>query len=209
MSDETARRFEAEKAAYWAMREELLKQYWGKWVAIVNGTVVAIGNEAGKVIQEAFRKTGSEVGFAARVGYEDAVRRIRQITSGRYDENYDPPIPTVVTPVTNFRADRSTEVEFIIDTGSDATTLQSDVADELNLWDRVWGRARVAGVGGVAEERNLYAAIVQLGGQAITVQADCRDDLGENLLGRDVLNEFELTVCAKRDVVRFEWVADE
>jgi len=26
------------------------------------------------------------------------------------------------------------------------------------------------------------------------------------LLGRDVINEFELTVCAKRGVVRFDWV---
>jgi hypothetical protein len=80
MSEETARRFEAEKAAYWAMREELLKQYWGKWVAVVNGTVVAIGDEKGKVIVEAFRRTGSQVGFAARVGYEDVVRRIRSAT---------------------------------------------------------------------------------------------------------------------------------
>ncbi|MDZ7311724.1 MAG: hypothetical protein ONB45_10640 [candidate division KSB1 bacterium] len=38
---------------------------------------------------------------------------------------------------------------------------------------------------------------------------DCRDDFDENLLGRDVINEFEMTVWAKRDVVRFEWVSDE
>jgi hypothetical protein len=30
----------------------------------------------------------------------------------------------------------------------------------------------------------------------------------EDLLGRDVIDEFELTLCAKRDVVRFEWVPD-
>lgn len=35
-----------------------------------------------------------------------------------------------------------------------------------------------------------------------------RDDLGEVLLGRDVMNEFAVTVCAKRDQVEFEWVED-
>jgi len=191
------------------MREELIKKYRGKWLAVVNGQVVAVGDKPGKVIEEAYQKMGSEVGFTVRVGYEDAVRRIRQVTSGRYDDGYDPPIPMVTTTVANLRGDCSIEVEFIVDTGSDGTALRSAVADELNLWEQIWGTAWVAGVGGVPEERYLYAAVILFGSQAITIRADCRDDLDEDLLGRDVQNEFQLTLCAKRNVVCFEGAPDE
>jgi len=51
--------------------------------------------------------------------------------------------------------------------------------------------------------------IVHLADQKIIIAVDCRDDFNENLLGRDVINKFELTLCAKRDVVRFEWVPEE
>ncbi|MFQ6043346.1 MAG: hypothetical protein ACE5PV_21035 [Candidatus Poribacteria bacterium] len=73
MSAEMRQRLEAEKAAYWAMREELIK----KRLAVVNGQAVAVGDKPGKVIEEAYQKMGSEVEFTVRVGYEDAVRRIR------------------------------------------------------------------------------------------------------------------------------------
>lgn len=38
-------RFENEKSVYWGMRDELLKKHFGKWVAIVNGKVSAIGEK--------------------------------------------------------------------------------------------------------------------------------------------------------------------
>jgi hypothetical protein len=206
--EETRQKFEAEKSAYWAMRESLLKEHQGQWVAVVDGQVVAVGNKAGRVIEEAYRQTGSEVGFAVRVGYEDAVRRIRQVTSGGYEQGYDPPMPMVIATVTNLRGDLATEVDFLVDPGSDGTTLRDEVATGLNLWERPWGLARVSGVGGTPVEHQLYAAVVLMAGQPVTIQADCRDDIEEDLLGRDVINEFELTLCAKRDVVRFEWVPD-
>jgi hypothetical protein len=37
MRAETRQRFEQEEQAYWQQREELLKQYEGKWVAIIGG----------------------------------------------------------------------------------------------------------------------------------------------------------------------------
>src|SRR5574341_464627 len=78
IKEEARQRFEREKQAYWAMREELLKQYLGQWVAVVNGQVVAVGNKMGKVMEEAFRKTKSKVMFVSEVGHEDRVLRIRQ-----------------------------------------------------------------------------------------------------------------------------------
>ena len=95
----------------------------GQWVAVVNGQVVAVGDNAGKVLEEAYRQTGSDVGFVARVGYESVVRKIRQVTSGRYEDRYEPPMPIVTATVTNLPGDLRTDVEFIADTGSDGTTL--------------------------------------------------------------------------------------
>jgi hypothetical protein len=45
MDTSTNHRFKCEKQAYWAIRDELLKKYFGKWVAIVNGKIVASGEK--------------------------------------------------------------------------------------------------------------------------------------------------------------------
>jgi len=79
--EETRQRFEREKLAYWSMREELLKQYAGKWVAVVNEQVAAVGDKMGKVMEEAFHKTKSKIMFVNEVGFEDRVLRIRQFSS--------------------------------------------------------------------------------------------------------------------------------
>jgi hypothetical protein len=136
-------RFENEKSVYWGMRDELLKKHFGKWVAIVNGKVSAIGEKKMAVLKEAFTRTHSEVGYINRIGYEEITKRksIRQIVSGRYDKEYDPP--------------------------------------------------------------------VQMAGQEFPITVDCRSDFNEDILGRDIINEFELTVSAKRDLVSFQFVADE
>lgn len=209
IKDEVRQRFEREKQAYWAMREELLKQYLGQWVAVVNGQVVAVGNKMGKVMEEAFRKTKSKVMFVSEVGHEDRVLRIRQMAVGKYDRHYRPAAPMMTTPMSDLVETVPMDVEFLIDTGADLTVLRADVAIKLNLFDAPAGFIHIGGVGAKPEPRPLYGALVHLAGQKIVIAADCRNDFDENLLGRDVINEFEMTVCAKRDVVRFEWVPDE
>lgn len=82
MSPEAEQRLEREEAAYWRQREELLGMYEGRWVAVVGGEVVAVGDKPGSVIQEAVRKTGSTSGFVTCVGHEEAHYRIRR-TVGR------------------------------------------------------------------------------------------------------------------------------
>lgn len=139
-SAKTRERFEAERAAYWTMRDELMKQYRGKWVAVVGGQVVAVADKASKVLEDAHQRTKSKVGFAVRVGYEHVVRKIRQI-AGRYDDRFEPAMPLVTATVANTERERATDVEFIVDTGPDGTVLTSSVADELNLWEQTWGRA--------------------------------------------------------------------
>lgn len=202
-------RFESEKQAYWAMREELLKKYPGKWVGVVNGQVVAVGDKRGKVMEETYRKTKSKVMFVSEVGYEDRVLRFRQVSMGQYERAYSPAMPMIITPVSDIIEAVAVDVNFIIDTGADLTLLKTDAAIQLNLLGAPAGFGHVGGVGAKPEERQLYAAYVHLAGQRVMVAVDCRDDFNENLLGRDVINEFELTVCAKRELVRFEWIPDK
>ncbi len=207
--EETRQRFEREKQAYWSMREELVKQHAGKWVAIVNEQVAAVGDKMGKVMEEAFRKTKSKVMFVNEVGFEDRVLRVRQISSGQYDQAYRPAAPLITTPVSDVVETLALNVNFLIDTGADLTVLHDDVAVKLNLFDAPAGVRYISGIGGTPLPRQLYGAYVKIAGQAIMVAADCRSDFDENLLGRDVINEFELTVCAKRKVVNFEFIPDE
>ncbi len=204
MNAETRQRFEQEEQAYWQQREELLKRYKGKWVAIVGGQVVAVGDNSGAVIREAYQKTGSTAGFVAHVGCEDEVYRIRQVTTGHYDRAYHRPMPKVIASVRHLTDAASTDVDFVVDTGADLTVLRQDVADAVNLWNDAAGQIRVAGIGGAPELRQLYNTFVHVAGQDILITADCRDDTSEDILGRDVINEFALTVCAKREQVEFE-----
>ncbi len=52
---------------------ELLKTHYGKWVAIVEGKVVAVGEQKNKVAAEAFQKTGKAVMYVACVSKVEAV----------------------------------------------------------------------------------------------------------------------------------------
>jgi predicted aspartyl protease len=197
MSDEAKHQFEQEEQAYWQQREELLKQYSGKWVAIVCGQVVAVGEQMNKTAAAAFRKTGSTLMYVNLVGKEDIVLRIRQIATGYYDSTYTPSMPMVTASVSDLRMTTTTDTTFVVDTGANLTLLRQAVADDVSLWNDVAGRLRVTGIGGIPEVRQLYNAFIHIAGQSVFVTADCRDDLDEDILGRDVLNEFMLTVCTK------------
>jgi Family of unknown function (DUF5678) len=158
--EEARQRFEREKQAYWAMRDELLKQYLGQWVAVVNGQVVAVGTKMGKVMEEAFHKTKSKVMFVSEVGHEDRVLRIRQIAMGEYDRHYRPAAPIMTTPVSDLVETVPIDVDFLIDTGADLTVLRDDVAVMLNIFDAPAGFMHVGGVGAKPEPGPLYGALV-------------------------------------------------
>ncbi|UCE06494.1 MAG: hypothetical protein JSW07_00175 [bacterium] len=101
LSKEIRQQFEREKNAYWAMRNDLIKKYKGKWVAVANEQVVAVGDKRGKVMEEAYNKTKRKVMFVSEVGFEDRVLRIRQISTGELDYNYYPAAPIIKTPISD------------------------------------------------------------------------------------------------------------
>jgi hypothetical protein len=202
-SAETLKRFDEEQRAYWLQRDSLLQQYAGKWVAVVDGRVAASGDQMNKVAAEAWRKTGRSLMYLNLVGNEDAVLRVRRASQGRYDSSYAPPMPTINGTVTDLEGSRRATVTFIVDTGADLTILQSKTADEAGLWNSLAGQIRVSGIGGQPERRRVYNALVLISGLTVLSTADCREDIDEDILGRDVINEFSLTLCEKRNQVEF------
>jgi hypothetical protein len=205
---DTERQFELEEQAYWQQRPDLIEKYPGKWVAIVGGRVVAVGDQMNRTAAEAYRKTKNGVMFVARVGDEDVEFRIRQVEKGHFERRYQHPMPMLNARVSDVAETVRVDVDFIVDTGADITLLRSDACNQLNLRRFPAGWARIGGFDGRLERRRLYNALVHIAAHPILVNTDCRDDITEDILGRDVTNEFALTLCAKRDQVEFEWVEE-
>lgn len=67
--------FQADEEAYHRMRENLLKEYKGKWVAVHEGAVVAIGDQLSEVIKKAFSIIGDSPFYINKVGEEARVGR--------------------------------------------------------------------------------------------------------------------------------------
>lgn len=208
MTVETQEQFKREEQAYWEQRDELMQKYAGKWVAIVGGEVVAVGDRMNKAAAEALRRTKSAVMFVTRVGQEDLEFRVREVTAGYFDYARDNPLPMVRAGVSDPWEAERVVATFMVDTGADISVLTSDLADALGLREFLAAWARVSGFDGKSEDRPLYNALVHVDGRPVIVTADCREDVRQNILGRDVINEFALTVCAKRDEVEFEWVEE-
>jgi len=76
-SPEAIEKYESERAAYWRMRDELVPDYLGKWVAIVDGKVAAISDQLSKVADAVVRATGRTTMYVGFVGREDHVLRVR------------------------------------------------------------------------------------------------------------------------------------
>ena len=68
------------------MREELLTKYAGKWVAVHQGQVVAVGNDPLSIMEKAL----AEDGFACtnKVGEEDHIIIWQRRRSFSYDDTY-------------------------------------------------------------------------------------------------------------------------
>jgi hypothetical protein len=194
-----------EEQAYWRIRDSLLDQYRGKFVPIVNGEVVASGDQMSKVSAAAYRTTGSKVKFVTLVGEEDFEFVIRQ-TSGRFIGGSRYELPVVDASVSDLDASQELIAQFVVDTGADISILAEPSWSELELWRSPAGFASIRGIAGPAERRAMYDATIRIGGYAVDVAVDVRDDLAENILSRDVINEFALSLCAKRNQIIFDWV---
>ena len=60
-----------EKSAYYKRRDEWMKNYYGKWIAIQDGELQIVGETDVEVALALTKKTGECRGFIVHVGYEN------------------------------------------------------------------------------------------------------------------------------------------
>src|SRR5215467_8399148 len=121
------------EAAYWAVRDQLLGQYQGQWIAFADGVVIAAATTPLAVFLSV-QRSGRHP-FVIRVGHEDEPwYRIRR-ASFQYDTSY----PSSALPIVSaeFRAaSGATGIlldRVIPDTGADTTTLPWSDCQQLSL----------------------------------------------------------------------------
>jgi hypothetical protein len=139
------------EVAYWAVRDQLLRQYQGQWIGFADGAVIVAASTPLEVFLGAHQ--AGRHPFVIRVGHEDEPwYRIRR-TSFTYDTTY----PTAALPLMNaeFRATSgSTGLlldRVIPDTGADTTTLPWPDCQQLHLDPALGVPGMISGVaGGVA-----------------------------------------------------------
>src|SRR6059058_1202718 len=73
------------EADYWAVRDQLLRQYQGQWIGFADGVVVASGASPVAVFHAA--EAAGRSPFVTCVGHEDEPTRMRRV-SFAYDGSY-------------------------------------------------------------------------------------------------------------------------
>jgi len=115
------------------------------------------------------------------------------LPSFAYLSSYDPPLPIIELVIANPSNQSVTTEVFIVDSGSDMTCIKDDIIGLLKL--EFFGYATVAGDTG--EEDDYQTAIVRIetpfGVHELT-EVVIDSNTNENLLGRDVLNRWKVTL---------------
>jgi hypothetical protein len=127
------KRFEQDRLDYWAMRDELLAKYSGKWVAVHKGRVIAVADEPVSIMDQALADDG--YAYTNKVGEEDRIVIRQRRASFSYDNTYSPtPLPRMTAVLHNFSRTKSKAVtDAIPDTGADVTCLPMDDCLDLDL----------------------------------------------------------------------------
>ena len=125
--DTVEKGFEQDRLDYWAMRDELLAKYAGKWVAVHKGRVLAVADEPLSIMEQALAEDG--YAYTNKVGGEDKIVIRQRRVSFRYDDSYSPtPLPRVAAVLRNFSQTRSkTVTDAIPDTGADLTVFPGPI----------------------------------------------------------------------------------
>jgi len=86
--------FKQDEKEYWQMREKLLEEYRGKWVAFHQKEILSFGNDLYQVTLEALQESKNGA-FITKVGEEGKITtKIRFRKELDYDMEYEPfPLP--------------------------------------------------------------------------------------------------------------------
>lgn len=178
------------ETSYWQIRESLLPQYRGKWVAVGERKVLTASDDIFEVLDRVAGVEGHP--YIARVGFEDQPFVIRRTFP--YDRAYRPiPLPRVTARFSGQRADRGVTFDDVIpDTGADLSLLPVRDGDAIGLQDSPYFTSTVRGIIGPPATALVYRGTVEIAGHV------CRSliqltNVPERILGRDVLNQLRIT----------------
>jgi hypothetical protein len=178
-----------DEQAYLKMRDSLLDQFRGQWVAIQRGKVIAANKNLFAVMEKASACGGHP--FVALVGAEDAtVFRVRR-TVFPYDSAYQPfALPRVIVTYWNHSQTRSqTHGDVIPDTGSDVSLLPDADCLAINLYQSPYLTGLAGGAVGGGTTALFYQGKVEIDGRFYSALIQPVPNGKEHILGRDVLNQ--------------------
>jgi hypothetical protein len=178
------------EAAYWAVRDDLLRQYQGQWIGFADGAVIASGASPVAVFHTA--EASGRHPFVTCVGKEDEPCRMRR-ASFPYDVSYPgEPLPVLAVEFRTASGVSGAVLDRVIaDTGADASALPWADCQRLQLNPTQGRPSQMSGVAGSSVVTLQFRVWVYLDGQEYPCRLQA-DFVGqERILGRDVLNRLE------------------
>lgn len=179
------------EAGYWTVRDQLLAQYQGQWIAFAGGAVIAACKTSLEVLHTP--GVGERHPFVICVGREDEPYRIRRATFA-----YDPTYPGQALPLLSaeFRSacgSAGSVLDRVIpDTGADVSVLPGSDCQQLHLDPAVGVSGLMGGIGGAGAATIGFPARVWLDGQEYPCQLQADFAGQERIPGRDVLNRLDI-----------------
>jgi hypothetical protein len=181
--------FLANEQAYLQMRDSLLAQYRGQWVAVQGGKVIVAGPRLLEVMEKASSVGGHP--YVALVGAEDeVVFRVRRAVFA-YDQTYQPfPLPRLTATFWNHAATHSQQYpDVIADTGADVSVLPDADCATIDLYNSPYMTGMAGGVLGGSIAALFYQGKVEINGGRYSALIQPIPGGQERILGRDVLNQ--------------------
>jgi hypothetical protein len=179
------------EAAYWAARDQLLTQYQNQWIGFADGAIIASGSSPVAVFHAA-EESGRNP-FVTCVGRENEPCRMRRLTFA-YDAMYPgEPLPILSLEFRLASGSAGVTLDRVIaDTGADASALPWADCQVLQLMPSQGRPGWMGGVAGGNAPTLHFRVWIYLDGQEFPCRLQA-DFLGnERILGRDVLNRFEM-----------------
>jgi hypothetical protein len=179
------------EAAYWAARDQLLRQYRGQWIGFADGRVIASGTRPVAVFHAAHQ--ASEHPYVICVGREDEPYRMRR-ASFAYDPNYSgEALPVIRAEFRRFSGVSGIVLDKVIpDTGADTSALPWSDCQQLQLDPAHGVPGLMSGVAGGSATTLGFVLWIHLDGTEYQCQLHADFVGSERILGRDVLNSLEV-----------------
>lgn len=179
------------EAAYWVFRDQLLDIYRDQWIGFADGRVIASGTSPVSVFHAA-EATGLHPFFIC-VGREEEPCRIRR-AAFVYDTNY----PGEALPLVSVEFRQASGAPGVVldrvipDTGADASVLPWADCQSLQLSPALGVQGLISGVAGSSVATLAFLIWAQLDGQDYPCRLQADFVGSDRILGRDVLNRFEI-----------------